>query len=139
MSSKSKAGKGRGGSRGKALGALAVAGIVSAATPSLARAEETSASAARGSSSMFVLARMLIAELLEHRGAFATMASVGAASMASLQPTHGSVPTPQANTPDCGCSRAGNGKGPPKRIDCEGAEAVAARASGELSTTCAPR
>ncbi len=109
---------------GKQLGALAVAGIIGAVAPHAAHAEETREArpAMRASASIGAIARAVIAHLLAETS---TSASVTAS------------PSPGTHAPtSCGCMRAGNGKGAPKKIACDGDEAREAKAAGTLSNTC---
>jgi len=108
---------------GKQLGALAVAGIIGVVVPHAAHADETRVArpAMHASASIAAIARAVIAHLL----ADSTPASVTA------------PPSPGTHAPtSCGCMRAGNGKGGPKKIDCNGEEARQGKADGTLSNTC---
>ncbi len=109
---------------GKQLGALAVAGMIGVVAPHAAYADETRVArpAMHASASIAAIARAVIAHLLAE----------------ASTPTNVTSPaSPGAHAPtSCGCMRAGNGKGAPKKIACDGDEARQAKADGTLSNTC---
>ena len=112
--------------RGKGLGALAVVGIIAVAAPKAAHADAVvnavGAQQSHALSSFGLIARAIIAQLLQNQ---TTAASVSKETTAGAKAP-----------PSCNCMRAGNGKGAPTKIACDGSEAREAKAAGTLIKTC---